>query len=70
MKKYELEINNVGSDMYMYMSKGHHDIHEFMTAIEIEGTDKGIVNQLSILNIYMLKQHHVTRGNIPAVIIL
>jgi hypothetical protein len=38
-KKYPLRIKNVGDDTYMLMSKGHHDIHEFMRSIREEGYD-------------------------------
>lgn len=33
MKQYPLSIENVGSDDYIVMSRGHHDIHEFMKAV-------------------------------------
>ena len=31
-QKYPLEIESVGSDAYIVMSRGHHDIAEFMRA--------------------------------------
>ncbi|WP_289140904.1 hypothetical protein [uncultured Pseudomonas sp.] len=30
MRKYPLEVNSVGSDTYIVMSRGHHDLREFM----------------------------------------
>ncbi|MBF4337581.1 hypothetical protein [Vibrio anguillarum] len=36
-KQYPLEINNVGGDTYIVMSKGHHDIHEFMQKVREDG---------------------------------
>ena len=30
-EKYPLEVESVGSDTYIVMSKGHHDLTEFMT---------------------------------------
>lgn len=33
MKQYQLCIENIGGDVYTLMSKGHHDIHEFMRAV-------------------------------------
>lgn len=30
--KYPLEVESVGSDTYIVMSKGHHDLEEFMKA--------------------------------------
>ncbi len=36
---YPLEIDNVGDDTYVVMSKGHHDPHEFMRAVRAEGYD-------------------------------
>lgn len=39
MKKYPLEIQNAGSDTYIVMSKGHHDIDEFMSAVRLAGYD-------------------------------
>lgn len=36
-KAYPLEIENVGSDTYIVMSRGHHDIHDFMKAVRLEG---------------------------------
>lgn len=38
-KTYPLDVENVGSDTYIVMSRGHHDIHEFMRAVRIEGYD-------------------------------
>lgn len=38
-KAYPLDIENVGSDTYTVMSRGHHDIHEFMRAVRHEGYD-------------------------------
>ncbi|WP_369991232.1 hypothetical protein [Pseudomonas xanthosomatis] len=29
-KQYPLDVQSVGSDMYIAMSKGHHDLEEFM----------------------------------------
>lgn len=31
--KYPLDIENVGEDVYILRSKGHHDVHEFMRAV-------------------------------------
>lgn len=31
--RYPLEIENVGEDTYIVMSRGHHDPHEFMRAV-------------------------------------
>ena len=39
MDKYPLNIQNVGGDTYIVMSKGHHDIHEFMKAVRNDGYD-------------------------------
>lgn len=38
-KSYPLEIENVGEDVYILMSKGHHDPHEFMAAVRAQGYD-------------------------------
>lgn len=38
-KPYPLEIENVGEDTYILMSRGHHDIHEFMRKVRAEGYD-------------------------------
>lgn len=35
--KYPLEIENVGSDEYIVMSRGHHDPHEFMRQVRSDG---------------------------------
>lgn len=32
MKQYPLEVQSVGEDVYIVMSKGHHDLTEFMRA--------------------------------------
>lgn len=32
-KVYPLSIQNVGGDEYIVMSRGHHDIHDFMKAV-------------------------------------
>ena len=37
MKKYPLEIENVGHDDYVVMSKGHHDPDQFMAAVRSAG---------------------------------
>lgn len=40
MKKvYPLEILNVGDEVYTLMSKGHHEIHEFMKQVRADGYD-------------------------------
>lgn len=36
MKKYELDIENVGNDTYILMSRGHHDINDFMNKCKEE----------------------------------
>lgn len=36
-KVYPLDIQNVGGDEYIVMSRGHHDIHEFMKAVRAAG---------------------------------
>ncbi len=33
-KQYPLEVENVGGDTYIVMSKGHHDHKEFMKAVQ------------------------------------
>jgi hypothetical protein len=35
--RYPLDIQNVGEDTYILMSKGHHDQHEFMRAARADG---------------------------------
>lgn len=37
--KHPLKIENVGSDVYMVMSKGHHDPHVFMKEVMRCGYD-------------------------------
>jgi hypothetical protein len=34
---HALEVQNVGDDTYIVMSKGHHDPHEFMRAVRADG---------------------------------
>ncbi len=34
-----LEIENIGEDTYILMSKGHHDIHAFMRQVREDGYD-------------------------------
>lgn len=36
MRLYPLEVENVGEDTYILMSKGHHDVHEFMRAVRAD----------------------------------
>ena len=36
-KAYSLEIENVGEDTYILMSRGHHDPHEFMRQARADG---------------------------------
>jgi hypothetical protein len=38
-KTYALEIENIGSDTYILISRGHHDIHEFMRRVRADGYD-------------------------------
>ena len=38
-REYPLEIENVGDDVYMLMSAGHHDPHVFMRRARSEGYD-------------------------------
>lgn len=37
--KYPLDIENIGEDVYVLMSRGHHDVHEFMKKVREEGYD-------------------------------
>lgn len=37
--RYPLEIQNVGEDTYIVMSKGHHDPADFMAAVRADGYD-------------------------------
>lgn len=39
MKNCPLKIENIGEDIYTLMSRGHHDIHEFMRAVRRDGYD-------------------------------
>jgi len=39
VKDYPLEIENVGDDDYIVMSRGHHDPHEFMKKVRADGYD-------------------------------
>lgn len=36
-KQYPLEIDNVGSHTYIVMSRGHHDVHDFMRQVREDG---------------------------------
>jgi hypothetical protein len=38
-KKYPLEIENIGGDECVLISKGHHDIHDFMKQVRGDGYD-------------------------------
>ena len=38
-KIYSLDIENVGGDTYIVMSRGHHDIHKFMKQVREDGYD-------------------------------
>lgn len=38
-KTYPLKIENVGNDVYMLLSRGHHDIHVFMGQVRADGFD-------------------------------
>lgn len=35
-RKYPLDIQNVGEDTYIVMSKGHHDFDAFMAAVRVD----------------------------------
>lgn len=35
--RYKLDVENVGEDTYILMSRGHHDVHEFMRAVRADG---------------------------------
>ena len=35
-RHYPLSVENVGEDTYILMSKGHHDVHEFMRAVRAD----------------------------------
>ena len=39
MKTYPLEIENVGDDTYILMSRGHHDVEAFMRQVRDDGYD-------------------------------
>ncbi len=36
VRRYPLNVENVGEDTYILMSKGHHDVHEFMRAVRAD----------------------------------
>ena len=36
--KYPLEIESIGEDTYILVSRGHHDIHDFMRAVRADYT--------------------------------
>lgn len=36
VRRYPLDVENVGEDTYILMSKGHHDVHEFMRAVRAD----------------------------------
>lgn len=36
VRRYPLSVENVGEDTYILMSKGHHDVHEFMRAVRAD----------------------------------
>lgn len=35
--RYPLEVESIGSDTYIIISRGHHNIHAFMRAVRAEG---------------------------------
>ncbi len=37
--KYPLEVESIGEDVYILISRGHHDIREFMRKVREEGYD-------------------------------
>lgn len=37
VRRYPLSVENVGEDTYILMSRGHHDVHEFMRAVRADG---------------------------------
>lgn len=37
VRRYPLNVENVGEDTYILMSRGHHDVHEFMRAVRADG---------------------------------
>lgn len=38
-KSYPLDVESIGEDVYIIISRGHHDIHEFMRVVRAEGFD-------------------------------
>ena len=38
-KTYPLDLLNIGEDTYILISKGHHEVHEFMRKVREEGYD-------------------------------
>lgn len=43
-KHYPLEVESVGTDTYIVMSKGHHNFEEFMAAVNKEYADWKVCN--------------------------
>ena len=37
-KVYPLSVQSIGEDVYILISRGHHDIHEFMRAVRADYT--------------------------------
>lgn len=38
-REWPLDIENVGGDIYILLSRGHHDVHEFMRQVRADGFD-------------------------------
>lgn len=38
-REWPLDIENVGGDTYSLLSRGHHDVHEFMRQVREDGFD-------------------------------
>ncbi len=77
VRHYPLEIENVGDDTYILMSRGHHDPHEFMRAVRAEGYEWPLgmpehkwlravpTNKLFLWCIYVFAEPY-SRGAFPA----
>lgn len=58
-KAYPLEIENIGEDVYILISRGHHDIHDFMRKVREEGYDW----PLGVPQHFWMKTRPATKGS-------
>lgn len=70
MKNYELNLENIGTDVYTLMSRGHHNFDEFMELVNKEFPSWKLKNPVHLYfkNVFgrFIECDKLVKGSFPA----